>query len=148
MSNNNPFTYSYRTQTGMVSGHFYIGQEPGGCIIMRMGNGIARLSLKQIRQLGIALQEIPEFNKHSFADGYDLSNLSEKELKQEVTQTVDEYIDTMFLELHERCRTKSGDISPDQIFELDEIILQLRALKFRLSELITRQIWQNVAEDD
>jgi len=148
MSNNDPFTFSYRTQTGMVSGHFYIGQAPNGCVIMRMGDGLARLSLKQIRQLGIELQHLPEFNKQSFADGYDLSNLSQEELNFEVTQTVDEYIDTMFLDLHQRCRTQSGDITPAQIAELDEIILHLRALKFRLSELTTCQIWQNIPEDE
>ncbi len=50
---------------------------------------------------------------------------------------IDEAIDGVFNELHQKFPTKSGDISPMQLYQLDE-------LKEQLVNLITEQVEQNL----
>jgi hypothetical protein len=59
--------------------------------------------------------------------------------EQEVTisETIESAIDEIFTDLHQEFGTRSGDITPEQDFELEIIKLQL-------SKLISTQINQNL----
>lgn len=46
-------------------------------------------------------------------------------------------LDILFETIHHKMQTKSGDITPEQHFRLEEIINEL-------SELIVEQVWQNM----
>jgi hypothetical protein len=54
-----------------------------------------------------------------------------------VKEAIDENIDQIFFDTHSELETVSGDISPEQAFELDEI-------KIRLQSLVVKQVSQNL----
>lgn len=56
---------------------------------------------------------------------------------------VDKALERLFGKLHKRAESNSGDITPEQAMELDEIGSQLASLRVRLTELIAEQVWQN-----
>lgn len=58
-------------------------------------------------------------------------------MNEYVDNLLKQRIDELFYDLHEHYETKSGDISPEQMFELNELM-------DRLSALITTQISQNL----
>jgi len=49
-------------------------------------------------------------------------------------------IEEIFIDIHQKFNTESGDITPDQQFKLDELIEEL-------SKLITSQVHQNLGKD-
>ena len=57
-------------------------------------------------------------------------------MKEEIARIVEEGIDSMFVDAHSNADTKSGDITPSQLFRLDKI-------KEDLINLITEQVEQN-----
>jgi len=59
------------------------------------------------------------------------------EQKRIISEIVEDRIDDIFVELHQEFGTKSGDITPEQVFELERI-------RIELEDLLTRQINQNL----
>lgn len=64
-------------------------------------------------------------------------NKIKKYLRDKSTEIVEEAVDKMFVDLHTMARTKSGDIYPEQEFEL-------RRLQRQLAEILYRQTLQNL----
>ena len=60
-----------------------------------------------------------------------------EQIKLSAEQYIDEAIDEVFNELHQDFPTKSGDITPMQLHELEQ-------LKEQLVDLITMQVKQNL----
>ncbi|MCT1526080.1 hypothetical protein ACS126_03540 [Sphingobacterium lactis] len=63
-----------------------------------------------------------------------------KQLTDITTKKVETTIDKLFVKLHRKARTKSGDITPEQQAKLEDI-------QYRLIELIVEQIMQNLHQD-
>ncbi|MCH5685565.1 hypothetical protein LWM68_15680 [Niabella sp. W65] len=62
---------------------------------------------------------------------------SKKQLIAIVEKNLAKTIDKLFRKLHKRAKTKSGDIDPIQIMELE-------AISEQLVSLIAEQVWQNI----
>jgi len=58
------------------------------------------------------------------------------ELRIITRDKVDEMLTTLFNELHVYASTEHGDITPEQLIQLDEI-------QKELVNIVTEQIWQN-----
>jgi hypothetical protein len=60
-----------------------------------------------------------------------------EQIRLSAEQLIDESIDGVFNELHQDFPTKSGDITPMQLHQLEQ-------LKEQLVDLITKQVEQNL----
>ncbi|MFT4093243.1 MAG: hypothetical protein QM640_06350 [Niabella sp.] len=72
---------------------------------------------------------------------------NKKDLEAIVQKEVEKLVDKLFYKLHKKAKTKSGDIDPLQMEELEEITTGLTTLKIRLTRLAEQQVWQNIATD-
>ncbi len=62
-----------------------------------------------------------------------------QQIKEEALRLLKTSIDKIFVDLHVKFKTASGDISSDQLVKLEE-------LQGKLIELMTEQVYQNLPE--
>lgn len=73
-------------------------------------------------------------------ESFEEISLNKEEIKKYVETLVDKNINDIFNKVHEKFNTESGDITPDQVFELDKITENL-------VKLIVTQVHQNLGKD-
>lgn len=66
-----------------------------------------------------------------------------KKLMKKAEKEVRKAVDGIFESLHRKAQTKSGDITPGQFMQVEDVISQLVTAKVRLTELIAEQVEQN-----
>lgn len=62
--------------------------------------------------------------------------MKESTIKQFITEELDKSIDELFVKIHKKAKTTSGDITPDQDF-------RLQVLKEEIVILMTNQVISN-----
>lgn len=137
------YSFCFQTQYGKVSGPLAIQHAPTGGIILAMGQHVTGLTLRQLLQLHINPEELMNYDPKIFDQHFDLSDRAKNRINEIVIQDLDEILDTVFMDLHTKFATLSGDITPEQVYELHFITAELKSLKQRLIHLVTSQIWQN-----
>lgn len=137
------YKFCFQTKSGKLSGPLAIQHAPAGGIILAMGQHVTSLSLRQLLQLHINPEELKNYDPEIFDRHFDLSDHSKARIKKIVALDLDELLDTLFIDLHTKFVTHSGDIAPEQLIEFNCIKAELKDLRKRLTTLITSQVWQN-----
>ena len=137
------YNFCFQTRYGKAAGPLAIQHAPTGGVILAMGQNVTGLTLRQLYQLNFKPEELIAYNPKIFDQHFDLSDKAKDRINEIVTQDIDEVLDTIFIDLHTKFATLSGDITPEQVYELHSITTELKILKARLTHLVTNQIWQN-----
>ncbi len=67
--------------------------------------------------------------------------INRQEIEKEAYKLIEDAIDNVFNQLHQKYETVSGDISPSQQFELSNF-------QENLSKLVAKQVYQNISDDE
>jgi hypothetical protein len=137
------YKFCFQTKSGKLRGPLAIHHAPAGGIILAMGKHVTSLSLRQLIQLHINPEELINYDQQIFEKHFDLSDKAKDQIEEIVAQDLDEMLDTLFIDLHTKFVTYSGDIAPEQLRVLNKITGKLKRLKAKLTRLMTTQIWQN-----
>ena len=68
MAKNNHYTYN--VGNGSVSGFFNVYQAKNGYIFIQMGNGYTKLTETQVKDLGINLYILKDFDHNKYIQAY------------------------------------------------------------------------------
>lgn len=66
-----------------------------------------------------------------------MTDSDKEDLKKFISLDLENSIESVFIRVHERAKTKSGDITPEQVWKL-------KNLQTDIAELIFEQVMQNL----